>query len=96
MNVRVRQVWLDHAFARVVGSAERCGVNVDGWALENGSPTYGRAWRLVRIGDHGSHCAALGGLMSDLGGTTRLGATAREALATLTGLAAAYESVASR
>lgn len=89
----MKQSELDRALARVVHEATRVGIDPTGWALENGSPTYGRAWRLVRIGEHHAHFTALRGLDHDMGGSTRLGATAREAMATLTGLAAAYESL---
>ena len=79
MPDRITRSDLSSAFANHVDALERYGVTYDGHlALDHGSPTYGRAWRIYRVptGQTGHHQPPIG---SDY-----LGSTARAAYDELT------------
>ncbi len=82
-----------HAFTRMTRGAERVGIDTSRWILEEGSTTYGRAFRVFRVGDeHGvgtGHYNALAGCSNGFVGMTR-----REALIGLDSMATAFHAAA--
>lgn len=89
MSDRITQADLRYALAHHVDALERYGITYDGrLVLDEGSKTYGRAYRLNRIatGESGHRAPPIG---SDY-----LGMTAREAYETLTTRTRAVHDVA--
>lgn len=70
-----------HTLARLVGIAEED----EGWHLQTGSPSNGRAWRMFRVSDSGS-------LHSFYWTTDYLGWTAKEAFERLDGIIVGIEA----
>lgn len=65
------------AMDRLMRAAERQGIDTNGWQIESGSVTYGRAWKLVKVDpDNGGH-------HSVFATNGYLGMTAREAYSAL-------------
>lgn len=78
---------VERTFARMAHAAAGCGLDVAGWQLHPGSTTYGVAWTII---------TGLGG-SSDVVGLPPFGAigkTASDADRFLSGMAAAFESIA--
>lgn len=76
-------------FMRMVRAANRAGVDTESWVLQPGSPSNGIQWSLMATGPHGGRYSLVG---VPFGG--HIGGTAKEAEHFLTGMAAAFESVA--
>ena len=64
------------AFESFCTVAQSMGIKTDNWVIQEGSATYGRAYRMYRKGDKG-------GLYSILGGDGYLGMTKPEVYQTL-------------
>lgn len=75
-------------YCRMVNAAESVGLDVSGWALIQGSTTYGRAWRVYRVDP------TSGGHHDFLGSDGYLGLTTRSAYESLHAMARALELVA--
>lgn len=58
------------SFDRLCTVAQRCGLDTEGWIVEEGSATYGRAYRLYRQGEHGATFPTALGLSSGYLGMT--------------------------
>lgn len=72
------------AFGRAQRAATAAGIDSSGWRLQEGSQTYGRAWRIFDM-------APAGGLATVAGVSDFLGLTRREAACSLRGLAQGLE-----
>lgn len=83
---RITAADLDTTFGRVVRAAQTAGLDTEGWSLEHGSVTYGRAWRLYRR-------QANGGLCQIGWGDSYLGSNRRECERTLRGMVTAFELI---
>lgn len=80
-----------HAFTRATDAARAARLDPSPWHLVMGSPTYGRAFRLVAVDP------ATGGQSTPAGlWDSYLGMSRREAVRTLDGMRSAWLSVADR
>lgn len=77
----------EQAFIRMSNGAASCGLDVRGWQLVSGSPSNGIAWQVLSGRGGASDVVGLPPFGS-------IGRTAGQAEAFLTGMAAAFESVA--
>jgi hypothetical protein len=82
---RITTADVRHALSHYVDACERYGISYDGIiVLDQGSKTYGRAWRVYRtmwMGEDGKFCT---GHANPPIGSDYIGATAREAYENLT------------
>lgn len=87
MTRRFSPADLNHAYSRAKRAAEAVGIDTSRWAMQTGSATYGRAYRLHERDPH------TGGLSYLFGHDGYLGMTRREAGLSLDAMARAWWAV---
>lgn len=90
MTERITAAMVKGAFAAMTSRAERIGLDTRQWRLEEGEPSVGYNWALMKVGD-GSRL----GLTGKGGGSASLGSTKREAYEALVYMKAAFHLAAS-
>lgn len=90
---RISTQQLELSFERMTAGARRVGIDTSKWILEQGSTTYGRPYRMFRIGDESGNGSGHYNPLANMS-NGYLGWTRREVLCALDAMATAFHAAA--